>query len=139
MPSIPRASRTWRCSRAGQAPHGELARQLRYKASWRGGQVLTADRWFPSSKTCSACGDVKPTLTLADRLFVCENCGHTLDRDLNAAVNLATWGENNFSQDPDPEARGRATKAHRREGSGRRTRADEISPSDVGTLTASAA
>ena len=119
------------------AAWGELARQITYKQAWRGGQVLTADRWFPSSKTCSACGDVKATLTLADRVFTCE-CGHTIDRDLNAAVNLATWAENH-AQVLDPEARGQVTNAHRPDGSGPRTHADETSRDDVGTLTATAA
>ncbi|WP_239576746.1 transposase [Cellulosimicrobium cellulans] len=121
------------------AAWGELARQITYKQTWHGGQILTADRWFPSSKTCSNCEDVTTTLTLADRVFVCENCGLTIDRDLNAAVNLATWGEQHFSQVLDPEARGQVTNAHRRDGSGRRTRADETSPDDVGTRTATAA
>ncbi|MEK8228484.1 RNA-guided endonuclease TnpB family protein [Oerskovia sp. M15] len=122
------------------AAWGELARQITYKQSWRRGQLLTADRWFPSSKTCSACGDVKTTLTLADRVFHCEICGHTIDRDLNAAVNLATWGEQHYlSQVLDPEARGQVTNAHRPDGSGPRTRASETSRDDVGTLTASAA
>ncbi|GMA24846.1 transposase [Luteimicrobium album] len=121
------------------AAWGELARQLAYKQAWRGGQVLIADRWFASSKTCSACGNVKSTLTLAERAFTCAHCGLTLDRDLNAAVNLATWGAMHYSQVLDPEARGQVTNAHRRDGSGRRTRADEASPDDVGTLTATAA
>ncbi len=121
------------------AAWGELGRQITYKQSWRGGQVLVADRWFASSKTCSACGDVKATLTLADRVFDCENCSLSIDRDLNAAVNLATWGEKHNTQVLDPEARGQVTNAHRREGSGRRSRADETSPDDVGTLTATAA
>ena len=121
------------------AAWGELARQIIYKQSWRGGQVLVADRWFPSSKTCSACGDVTTTLTLADRVFVCDTCGHTIDRDLNAAVNLATWGEKHHSQVLDPEARGQVTNAHRPDGSGRRPGVDETSRDDVGTLTAPAA
>jgi putative transposase len=121
------------------AAWGELTRQITYKQSWRGGHVLTADRWFPSSKTCSGCGDINQTLTLADRVFVCKNCGHTIDRDLNAAVNLAAWGVKHHSQVRDPEARGPVTNAHRREGSGPRTRADETSPNDVGTLTATPA
>ncbi|WP_277209363.1 RNA-guided endonuclease InsQ/TnpB family protein [Isoptericola croceus] len=121
------------------AAWGQLARQITYKQTWRGGTVLIADRWLPSSKTCSACGHLVAALTLADRDFVCDGCGHQIDRDLNAAVNLATWGENHYlSQVPDPEARGRATNAHRPEGSGRRTRADETSRDDVGTLTATA-
>jgi putative transposase len=121
------------------AAWGELARQISYKLTWRGGTVLVADRWFPSSKTCSACGSVKTTLTLAERAFVCDECGLALDRDLNAAINLAAWGEKNYSQAPDPEARGRVTNAHRRDGSGPRARAGETSPDDVGTGYAPAA
>jgi putative transposase len=121
------------------AAWGELGRQIAYKQAWRGGHVLVADRWFPSSKTCSNCGDVTATLTLADRVFHCVNCGHTVDRDLNAAVNLAAWGAKHHSQVLDPEARGQVTNAHRPEGSGRRPGASETSRDDVGTLTATAA
>ena len=67
----------------------ELRRQIEYKAAWHGVRVLFADRFYPSSKTCSACGHVKANLTLADRTYVCESCGVVLDRDVNAAVNLA--------------------------------------------------
>jgi putative transposase len=115
------------------AAWAELARQITYKATWRGGTVLVADRWFPSSKTCSACGSVKTTLTLAERVFTCDSCGHTLDRDLNAAINLATWGEKNHTQAPDPEARGRVTNARRQEGSGRGPRPGETSLDEAGT------
>jgi putative transposase len=73
---------------------GELAKQITYKQAWRGGQVLVADRWFPSSKTCSTCGALRKNLTLKDRAFECRECGHLMDRDLNAAVNLAAWAEN---------------------------------------------
>jgi len=121
------------------AAWGELARQITYKATWRGGTVLTADRWFPSSKTCSACGVVKQALTLADRVFTCGACGISLDRDLNAAVNLATWGEQHHSQVPDPEARGRVTNAHRQDGPDPRPGASETSLQDVGTDYAPAA
>ncbi|WP_454852031.1 RNA-guided endonuclease InsQ/TnpB family protein [Promicromonospora soli] len=76
------------------AAWGELARQITYKQAWRGGQVAVADRWFPSSKTCSACGTLRNDLTLTDRTFECHGCGHVMDRDLNAAVNLAAWAEN---------------------------------------------
>ena len=72
------------------ASWGELARQLRYKADWRGGQFAIADRWFPSSKRCSVCGDVKADIALGDRVFTCA-CGHSSDRDRNAAANLAQW------------------------------------------------
>jgi putative transposase len=50
--------------------------------------VQQVGRFYPSSKTCSCCGQVKTDLTLAERRFVCPGCGFTLDRDLNAAINL---------------------------------------------------
>jgi putative transposase len=67
----------------------ELRRQLAYKSRWYGCELVTADRFFPSSKMCSACGWVKAKLTLARRSYACEECGLVLDRDLNAARNLA--------------------------------------------------
>jgi putative transposase len=67
----------------------ELRRQIEYKANWASGRVQVADRWFPSSKTCSGCGVVKAKLHLSERTFRCDQCGHFLDRDLNAARNLA--------------------------------------------------
>ena len=67
----------------------ELRRQLDYKTTDAGVRLVVADRWYPSSKTCSACGAVRAKLTLAQPQFVCENCGTRLDRDLNAARNLA--------------------------------------------------
>ncbi|HVK21311.1 MAG TPA: IS607 family element RNA-guided endonuclease TnpB [Actinokineospora sp.] len=67
----------------------ELRSQIEYKASWSGGRVHLADRWYPSSKTCSACGAVKAKLRLSERTYTCDRCGFTLDRDLNAARNLA--------------------------------------------------
>jgi putative transposase len=67
----------------------EFRHQLSYKAAWYGCQVLVASRWEPTSKTCSACGWVDDDLSLADRTFRCEHCGQVLDRDLNAAINLA--------------------------------------------------
>jgi len=70
----------------------ELRRQIEYKAEWAGIQVVFADRFFPSSKTCSRCGCVKSDLTLGDRVFVCPDCGFEIDRDLNAAINLQKLG-----------------------------------------------
>lgn len=67
---------------------GEIRRQLDYKTRWYGSRLHVADRWYPSSKTCSGCGWRNPSLTLADRTFCCQSCGLVLDRDLNAAVNL---------------------------------------------------
>jgi putative transposase len=67
---------------------GEARRMLGYKAAWAGGVLVLADRFYPSSKTCSACGWRKPSLALAERTFACETCGHEEDRDVNAARNL---------------------------------------------------
>jgi putative transposase len=63
-------------------------RMLAYKTRRAGGTLLVADRWYPSSKTCSRCGRVKAKLTLSDRVYACEACGHVEDRDVNAARNL---------------------------------------------------
>jgi putative transposase len=73
------------------ASFGEIRRQLDYKTRWCGGTLTVADRWFPSSKTCSACQTVKPKLSLATRTFTCEHCGLVIDRDLNAAFNLKQY------------------------------------------------
>lgn len=67
----------------------DLRRQLTYKTSWYGSRLVVADPFYPSSKMCSACGRVKSKLPLAERTFTCETCGLQLDRDLNAARNLA--------------------------------------------------
>lgn len=72
---------------------GDLRRLLEYKAGWYGVELVVADRWFASSKTCSGCGHVKETLLLSERVYRCEACDLELDRDLNAAVNLARWPE----------------------------------------------
>jgi putative transposase len=69
---------------------GTVLNQLKYKTSWSDGSLLVAaDRFYPSSKTCSACGTAKAKLPLSERVFACEACGHEQDRDLNAALNLA--------------------------------------------------
>lgn len=75
------------------AGFGEIRRQLTYKTGWNGGRVEVADRWFPSSKTCSGCQAVKTKLPLRTRVYVCERCGLVLDRDENAARNLAALVE----------------------------------------------
>jgi putative transposase len=71
----------------------QVRRMLAYKTCWYGTRLIEADRYYPSSKTCSACGGRKPNLTLAERTYVCEHCGVMIDRDLNAAINLARLGE----------------------------------------------
>jgi putative transposase len=66
---------------------GMARRMLGYKTTWNGGHLLLADRWFPSSKTCSGCGAVKAKLALSERTYRC-GCGLVTGRDVNAAVNL---------------------------------------------------
>ncbi|MFD3762499.1 RNA-guided endonuclease InsQ/TnpB family protein [Streptomyces sp. NPDC058622] len=70
------------------ASFGEIRRQLTYKAAWYGTRLTVLDRWYPSSKTCSACGWQNPRLTLTDRTFTCDVCHLSIDRDLNAARNI---------------------------------------------------
>ncbi len=70
----------------------EIRRMLSYKSRWYGCHLVQADRFYPSSKTCTACGRRKPNLTLADRIFECDQCGIRIDRDLGAAINLARLG-----------------------------------------------
>lgn len=71
------------------AGFGAIRRQLTYKTQWSGGTLIVADRWYPSSKTCSGCGAVKAKLSLSERTYTCTTCGLSLDRDENAALNLA--------------------------------------------------
>jgi putative transposase len=67
---------------------GEMRRQLEYKAGWHGVHLVIIDRFYPSSKTCSACGWIDEDLDLSARTFGCSACGLVIDRDLNAALNL---------------------------------------------------
>lgn len=66
----------------------EFGRQLDYKGNWYSCKIVIADRFFPSSKMCSVCGEINENLTLADREWTCGGCGTTHDRDHNASVNL---------------------------------------------------
>jgi putative transposase len=67
----------------------EFRRQLGYKSMLRGNHVVAVNRWFPSSKMCSRCGVIKEDLSLGERMYRCEACGSAIDRDLNAANNIA--------------------------------------------------
>lgn len=69
----------------------EITRQLEYKCKFKGIELVKADRFFPSSKTCSSCGHIKKDLKLSDRTYICPKCGTVIDRDLNAAINLANY------------------------------------------------
>ena len=71
---------------------GEFRRQLEYKTARTGAALHVVDRWYPSSKTCSKCGTVKAKLSLSERVFHCDACGLSIDRDLNAAVNILVAG-----------------------------------------------
>lgn len=65
---------------------------LSYKAKWNNVKIIEVPRFYPSSKTCSVCGTVKPDLKLSDRVFICPECGNKMDRDLNASMNLKNYG-----------------------------------------------
>ena len=67
---------------------GELCRQIEYKSELSGVKVSKADRFYPSSKTCSICGNIKQDLGLSDRTYHCDKCGAVIDRDYNASLNL---------------------------------------------------
>ena len=69
----------------------EFKRQIAYKCKRYGIPLVEADRWYPSSKKCSYCGNIKKDLKLSDRIYKCENCGLVIDRDYNASVNLARY------------------------------------------------
>jgi putative transposase len=89
------------------AGFAELRRQLAYKTEWNGGQLIVADRWYPSSKTCSGCDTVKTKLALSKRTYTCTTCGLVLDRDLNAARNLAALAATVAGSGPEtPNGRG---------------------------------
>lgn len=69
----------------------EFRRQLEYKCEWYGVELIIVDRFYPSSKTCSYCGNIKKNLKLSDRTYKCNNCGLEIDRDLNASINLKEY------------------------------------------------
>ncbi len=71
---------------------GEFRRQLEYKAATAGRHVIVIDRWYPSSKTCSACGYLLASLSLSTRTWQCPSCGIRHDRDVNAAKNILAAG-----------------------------------------------
>lgn len=70
----------------------EFYRQMEYKCRWHHIEFVTADRYYPSSKMCSCCGNIKKDLKLSDRIYHCSECGFTIDRDFQASVNLMRYG-----------------------------------------------
>lgn len=79
------------CKSIGDVGFYELKRQLTYKALWQGKELVVADQWYASSKLCSGCGNKKDKLKLSERIYNCDKCGLEIDRDLNAARNLASY------------------------------------------------
>lgn len=122
----------------------ELRRQLSYKCSWYGSELVEAQTFFPSSKTCSRCGAVKTTLSLSERVFRCGACGCQLDRDVNAAKNLAALvavqtaagsgpeAQNARERDVSPEVIGQA-RMNREAGTGIPDQTGTLMPQGVGT------
>ena len=71
----------------------EFRSQIEYKSEWNNIPIIITDRFFPSSKLCSCCGNIKKDLKLSDRIYKCE-CGNIIDRDFQASLNLKIYGEN---------------------------------------------
>lgn len=67
----------------------DIRKKLTYKCENNNIKLIIADRWYPSSKTCSQCGCIKKDLKLSDRVYKCPHCGAVIDRELNAAINLS--------------------------------------------------
>lgn len=74
------------------ASWGLLTQMLEYKCKWYGRDLIKINKWYPSSKTCSKCGNVKKILLLSERTYKCEVCKTKIDRDLNAAINIKNTG-----------------------------------------------
>lgn len=90
---------------------GEFRRQLTYKAEWYGATIQVVDRYYASSKTCSNCGTSKTKMALSERTFRCEACGLVLDRDHNAARNIAAVAASTEAQTSRPREAGDPKRA----------------------------
>ncbi|MFX0113958.1 MAG: RNA-guided endonuclease InsQ/TnpB family protein [Candidatus Hodarchaeota archaeon] len=117
--------------------HGEFRRQLGYKSAWHGAHYVEVPRFYPSSKLCSTCWYYHAELTLADRLFKCPMCGLTLERDLNAALNLEQYYHCRLYLQPGSSVAGSLSETLnacgevvRPEGFGPTSRKQEISSND---------
>ena len=75
----------------------EFYRQIEYKSAWHNIEFIVADRFYPSSKMCSCCGNIKKDLKLSDRIYHCSECGNTIDRDYQAAINLRNYAISNIT------------------------------------------
>ena len=79
--------------KVSEAKFYEIRRQLEYKCNWYGIAFVVADKWFPSSKKCSNCGNIRSKLSLSERIYICPKCGFKIDRDFNASINLKQLAE----------------------------------------------
>jgi transposase len=132
--AVAHLARNKRLARAiGDAAWAEFGRQLRYKATWLGAELVTCDRWFASTKTCSQCQMLSEPIGLAERTFRCGRCGLATDRDRNAAANLAAWAERHSARPPDRQAGGRVINVHGGEGAGRHLGDGAAIPDEMGT------
>jgi len=84
----------------------EFRRILEYKCKWNNRELVFVDRFYPSSKTCSNCGSIKQDLTLSDRKYNCSSCGTSIDRDINAAINIHNEGQRILEVGTTSSARG---------------------------------
>ena len=75
----------------GNAKFYEFRRQIEYKCKWNNIDFVLVDRWFPSSKMCNNCGQIKNDLKLSDRVYKCDCGAEPLDRDLQASYNIRDW------------------------------------------------
>lgn len=73
--------------------YNQLVKNLEYKLKRQGKQLIRIDRWYPSSKACSVCGNVKEKLSMSRRVYKCDACGSIMDRDINAAINIKQEGD----------------------------------------------
>jgi putative transposase len=115
------------------ASFGEIRHQLDYKTRWHGGTLVIAGRWYPSSKTCSRCQAVKTKLPLSTRVFTCEHCGLVIDRDRNAARNLASLAE---TRTPGPGAAGPTPPGGNARGADQKTKPRLAGGDETGTVHA---
>ena len=69
----------------------KFIKTMKYKCEWNDIEFIQADRFYPSSKTCSHCGNIKHDLKLKDRVYKCDKCGLEIDRDFNASINLMNY------------------------------------------------
>jgi putative transposase len=76
----------------------EMRKQIEYKSKWYGREMVLVSRWYPSSKKCSCCGNIKYNLKLSDRIYKCDNCGLEIDRDVNASINIEYEGNRLYNE-----------------------------------------